>query len=446
MNDEYKYILVVDDSPDTREVLRRNLESRGFSVFTAGNVAQAVEALEKQHISLVISDVKMPGQTGFDLLRHVKENYKHTEVLLITGFPQLEDAVRAVKTGADEYLVKPFTNDELFEAVDNALDKLRIRSKTLKTEAPVHHGLIGESEAMQEVFKAVTKAAATSATVLIYGESGTGKEIVARAIHYGSSRASAPFVPVNCGSIPEQLIESELFGHVKGAFTGATASRAGFFQTAEKGTIFLDEIGDAGLAMQVKLLRVLQEKEVYMVGSSKPRTVDVRITAASNRDLSALIEKGAFREDLYYRLNVFSINIPPLRKRGEDIILLINHFIKKSSREFGKQPPRISDEALQVLTRYHWPGNVRELENVVQRITAMTDGDIIEVPDLPSLMRFSALRSGDLTRSLEEVEAQYIQDVMAHENGNKTNAAKILGIDRKTLREKLKKIQAKNSQ
>lgn len=433
-------ILIVDDSPDTREVLRRNLLSRGHLVLTASDGADAIRTLNNSPVDLIITDVRMPGIDGLDLLRHIRENFKEHEVLIITGFPTVESAVRAMKTGAEGYLTKPFTDEELFGAVDRALEKLRLKKTAARLPtAPVRHGLIGESGPMQEVYHAVARAAASPATVLIQGESGTGKEIVARAIHYSSPRASFPFVPVNCGSIPESLLESELFGYVKGAFTGASGSRAGFFQTADRGTILLDEVSEASLSMQVKLLRVLQEKEICMLGSSTVRKVDVRITAATNKDLHALSIKGLFREDLYYRLNVFTIDVPPLRERGDDIILLIQHFIRKQAEEFGRRPPRLSDEALRILRGYHWPGNVRELENVVQRLVAMTEGDLIEVPDLPSLMRFSALQAGDFRRTLAEVEVEYIQKVLASVNGNKSAAAEILGIDRKTLREKLRK-------
>jgi two-component system response regulator HydG len=292
---------------------------------------------------------------------------------------------------------------------------------------------------MHHVFDMIAKAASTSATVLISGESGTGKELIARAIHYSSPRNTAPFVPVNCGAIPEELLESELFGHVKGAFTGATETRAGFFQTADGGTIFLDEISETRLSMQVKLLRVLQDKEVCMVGSTRSRKVDARILASTNKDLLSLVKKGGFREDLFFRLNVITIDLPPLRERSDDILLLAHHFVKQFSEESGKPTPRFSDEALQVLRNYHWPGNVRELENVIQRLVIMTDGNLIEVPDLPSLMRFSALRGEGFNRTLAEVETEYIRNVLASVEGNKTRASEILGIDRKTLREKLRK-------
>jgi len=434
-------ILIVDDAAATLEVLQRYLTAAGYQVFTASSVAEALEILESTALELVITDLKMPKVSGLDLVRHVRENFKDTEVMMITGYPSIEGAVNAVKTGAEEFLAKPFTDDELLAAVRRVLDKLRIRRSGHMTSvqaAPVHKGFIGCSKVMQNVFAAITKAASTSATVLITGESGTGKELTARAIHYGSSRSSAPFVPVNCGGIPESLLESELFGHVKGAFTGATESRAGFFHAADGGTIFLDEVSDMSLAMQVKLLRVLQDKEICMVGSSRSRKVDVRILAATNKELHELVKKDSFREDLFYRLNVITILMPPLRDRDDDILLLARHFAVKFADDAGKPAPRFSDEALQSLRSYDWPGNVRELENVVQRLVVMTDGDIIEVPDLPCLMRFTALRKTGFTRTLAEVEAEYIGNVLESVDGNKTRAAEILGIDRKTLRQKIK--------
>ena len=434
-------ILVVDDSVDTLEVLQRNLQAKGYQVFTAPGVESAVGILEHTPVDLVITDLKMPKVSGLDLVRHVRENLKNTEVMMITGYPSIGGAVDAVKTGAEDYLAKPFTDEELFSAVGRALDKLRSRRAA---QAPAYRtsaspfGLVGESPAMQEVFSAIAKVAATPATVLITGESGTGKELVARAIHYSSPRASAPIVPVSCAAIPEGLLESELFGHVKGSFTGASETRAGFLQTAEGGTIFLDEISSTTLSTQVKLLRVLQEKEVCMVGSTRARRVDIRILAATNKDLLSLVKHDAFREDLYFRLNVLTIDVPPLRDRGDDVFILTRHFAARFAREMGKAAPRFSDQVLQVLRSYHWPGNVRELENVVQRLVVMNEGGVVEVSDLPSLMRFSGLRNASFNRTLAEVEAEYIRNVLASVNGNRTRAAEILGIDRKTLREKLK--------
>jgi DNA-binding NtrC family response regulator len=290
---------------------------------------------------------------------------------------------------------------------------------------------------MLGVFRAISKAASTKATVLITGESGTGKELVARAIHYGSPRRTAPFVPVNCGGIPEGLIESELFGHARGAFTGATETRAGLFQTADGGTIFLDEIGEIGPSMQVKLLRVLQEKEVFMLGSRRPRKVDVRILAASNKDLQTLVKKGILREDLFFRINVLPLEVPPLRKRGDDVLILARHFATRFAREIERPAPEFTDGALRVLRDYDWPGNVRELENVIQRLVVMLEENVVDVSDLPALMRFSAPTGSGPYRMLAEVEAEHVRNVLAAVHGNKTRAAEILGIDRKTLRDKL---------
>lgn len=435
-------ILVVDDSPDTLELLQRNLESKGYRVLIAPGAVEAIKILEAVPADLVITDLKMPEVDGLTLVRHIHENYKSTEVIMITGYPSIEGAVEAVKTGAEEFLAKPFTDEELFSAVQRVLEKLRISKaaeKPLKPFPGSRHGLIGESKAMQKVLSAIEKAASSPATILITGESGTGKELVARAIHYRSSRASSPFVPINCGGIPESLLESELFGYVKGAFTGAVETRAGFFQTAEGGTIFLDEISETSLTMQVKLLRVLQDKEIFLVGARQSQKADIRIIAATNKDLLALVKKEEFREDLYYRLNVITIDIPPLREREEDILLLIKHFSIKFTKDLGKTLPRFSDKALQVLKSYDWPGNVRELENIIQRLIIMTEGDSIGIPDLPSLMRFSALQGVSPNRTLAEVEAEHIRSVLANVDGNKTQAAKILGITRKTLRDKLKK-------
>jgi two-component system response regulator HydG len=435
-------ILIVDDVPNTLEVLQRNLSSVGFTVYTASNVPKAIRILESSRIDLVITDFKMPEVNGLDLTRHVRENYRDTEIMMITGYPSLEGAVKAVKTGAEDYLAKPFTDEELFEAVDRVLNKLRMRRRKQKkvfTTSIAFEGFIGDTRVMQEVITVIKKAASTNATVLITGESGTGKEIAARAIHYNSARASAPFIAVNCSAIPESLQESELFGYVKGAFTGAEQSRAGLFQTADQGTIFLDEVSETSLSMQAKLLRAIQEKEIFMLGSSKPVQIDVRILASTNKNLLDVIKKGTFREDLYYRLNVISLVLPPLRQRQADIPVLIDYFTKRYSKEIQKKAIRFTDRALDTLQKYEWPGNVRELENLMQRLMIMTDYETVDVVDLPPYMRFSAAHVSGLGRSLEEVEIEYIVNVLSSVRGNKTKAAEILGIDRKTLREKLNK-------
>jgi DNA-binding NtrC family response regulator len=432
-------ILVVDDAPNTLEILQRNLQAAGYCVFTAADVAGAIQLLQQVPFDLVITDFKMPKASGLELVQHIRENLKDTEVMMITGYPSVGGAVGAVKAGAAEYLAKPFTDEELLSAVGGILERLRVRRLAQASSARMSssYGLVGESPAMMKVFHEIAKAAPTAATVLVTGESGTGKELVARAIHYNSPRASAPFVPVNCAAIPETLLESELFGFVKGAFTGANETRAGFFQTADGGSIFLDEVSATTSSTQVKLLRVLQEREVCMIGSPRPRKVDIRIVAATNKDLSELIKKDLFREDLYFRLNVVTIALPPLRERGDDVLLLIRHFAGKHAREMGKPEPRFSDQALDILRHYHWPGNVRELENVIQRLIVMSEDEMVEAADLPQLMRFSGLHTAGFDRPLAEIEAEYIKNVLASVSGNRTRAAQILGIDRKTLRDKL---------
>jgi len=432
-------ILAVDDSPDALELFKRHLEPAGYTVITATSAEEASRILKDAFFELVITDMKMPRVSGLDLIRHIRSNYKELGILMVTGYPSIGNAVEAVRLGAENYLAKPFTKIELLAAVQTALSNQRKRSLDYPL-APPPSGIIGGSEPMQTIFNAIEKAAAVRANVLITGESGTGKELVARAIHYQSDRASHPFVPVNCGGIPESLLESELFGHVKGAFTGATETRAGFFQTGNKGTIFLDEVGETSPSMQVKLLRVLQEKEICMVGSAKPQKIDVRIIAGTNKNLQGLIKRERFREDLFYRLNVINIELPPLRVRHADILLLLRYFSAKYAEEMGRPAPQYSDRALEILSGYSWPGNVRELENLVQRLMAMVDGDVIDTPDMPSNMRSACISNeAGLNRTLEQAETEYIRNVLDSVSGNKTKAAKILDIDRKTLREKLKR-------
>jgi len=438
-------ILVVDDAPTALDILERNLSSQGHAVFAASNAADAVKILESSPVDLVITDYKMPKISGLDLIRHIRENFHETEVIMITGYASVKGAVEAVKMGAEEYLPKPFTDEELFSAVERALNKRELRTTVRGRKpriTPNSYGIIGDSDAVRKMLAEIGKAAESTATVLVLGESGTGKELVARAVHYSSSRAAAPFVPVNCGAIPEKLLESELFGFMRGAFTGAHESRAGFFQTADGGTILLDEVNEMSPAMQVKLLRVLQDKQVCMVGARKTQKVDVRITASSNKDLRALVNKGIFREDLFFRLNVITITAPPLRERQDDIPLLLRHFADKFAGELGKKAPGFSDEAVQVLMSYAWPGNIRELENLIQRLIIMMDGTTVKAPDLPPFMRFSAMSGPAPFRSLAEEEAAYIRRVLASVDGNKSRAAEILRIDRKTLRGKLKPFDA----
>ena len=435
-------VLVADEAPAAFEALRRDLVPAGYRVFAAMSAGDARQALASSHVDVVIANVRLPGGDDLCLVRHVREHLEGTEVLAITNYATVDGAVRAIKAGAHDYLVKPIERETLLAAVRAALETRRRRPG--QTPDPVaaspagSFGLWGESPVMRDVVRAIGKAASTSATVLVSGESGTGKELVARAIHYGSARASAPFVAVNCGAIPETLLESELFGYVKGAFTGASVTRAGFFQTADGGTIFLDEISETSHSMQVKLLRILQDREICMVGATHPRHVDVRIVASTNRDPQTLVAKGLLREDLFYRLNVVAIAVPPLRERGDDVLLLARQFARRFADEYGKPLPDFSAAALRALTAYAWPGNVRELENVVQRLLVMSEGELIDVPDLPSPMRAASPREIGAPRPLADVEAEYVRSVVATCGGNRSRAARILGIDRKTLRTKLR--------
>jgi len=435
-------VLVVDDSPESVELIKRNLESKGYQIYTANNVQSAIKLLASVSIDLLITDLKMPGENGIALVRHAYENYKGIGILVITGFPSIQGAVESIKIGAEEYLVKSFTDEELFEAVGRVLTKAKKNKIETGLPSLQTYGIIGDSDGMKKVFNIINKAKTTNATVLIYGESGTGKELVARALHYGASSTAAPFVPVNCGGIPDALLESELFGHVRGAFTGATETRAGFFQTADGGTIFLDEISNTSLAMQAKLLRVLQEKEFYMVGSKKTFKVNVRVVAATNVDLMQLVKKGLFREDLYYRLNIITIDLPPLRERGDDILKLIYFFLEKYVKELGKSSMKFTTKALSALKEYSWPGNVRELQNMIHRLVIMAEDTTIDIFDLPDLLRFSGKQSKGLDRKLEDVEREYILDALAANTNNISQTALVLGIDRKTLRDKLKKYSA----
>ena len=378
-------ILIVDDSPDTLEILQRQLCSAGYAAKVAPGVAEAIGILEFHPVDLVITDMKMPRLSGLDLVRYIRENAADTEIMIMTAYPCIDSAIQSVKDGAEDYLTKPFTEAELFAAIERVREKLLLRRSAHADAAPsASYGIIGESSAMQSVFSLIDKAASTLVNVLISGESGTGKELVARAIHYGSDRASAPFVSVNCTAIPDTLIESELFGHVKGAFTGAKDSRTGFFQVADGGTIFLDEIGDASPNLQGKLLRVLQNKEIHLVGSSHVRKVDTRVIAATHKDLKALVQKNLFREDLFYRLVVIDIPVPPLREREGDLMSLIHYFLSKFSKEMHRSIPEFTDNALQAIRNYSWPGNVRELENLIQRLMVVVDADRIDVIDLPA--------------------------------------------------------------
>lgn len=434
-------VLLVDDSHDMLELLRRNMNELGLNPYGASAVVDAIEILESSPVDLVITDLNMPEIGGVQLVKYMGQHFSSIPVLVITGYPNVQDAVEVIKLGAVEYLTKPFTFDELQAAINeilsNTIEPKQSEEETHKLDS--FHGIIGRSDAMQKLFSTIDKTKNNKATVLISGESGTGKEMVARAIHYNSNFSSAPFVPVNCGAIPEQLLESELFGHLKGAFTGAITNRVGFFQAADGGTLFLDEITNASMAVQAKLLRAIQEKEVTMLGGTKSQKVDVRIITATNSNIEEMIANKSFREDLYYRLNVISIDIPPLRHRESDVNLLIDSFNQKFSKEANKKPIKIPKAIKTILSEYTWPGNIRELENFIHRLVILNDTKV-GIDDLPNYMKISTPSTEDSRLiSLSEMELIHIKKVLLAANNNKTQAAEILGIDRKTLREKLKK-------
>ena len=437
-------ILIVDDSLEMLEVINRHLSSFGYYVFQSSNVPDAIDILKSTTIDLLISDLQMPEIDGMQLINYCQEHYPEMATLVITGYPSVSGAVEAVKSGVLDYLVKPFTKDELKIVVENALQKSNEgQNEALSSEIPqalrATFGMVGNSEKMQRLAELINRVKDTKATILVQGESGTGKELVARAIHYSGKFAKSPFVAVNCGGIPENLLESELFGFLKGSFTGANDTRAGFFQAADGGSIFLDEIGNASLNVQTRLLRTLQEKEITMVGSTKSQKIDVRIIAATNSNLLDMVKEGTFREDLYYRLNVVNVEMPPLREREEDIPILVRFFIRKYVDEFNKSKISMDEKALAILQRHSWPGNIRELENVVQRAIIMCE-NAIEVKDLPDYLKLAepiSDPSSALSKTLKEIEKEHILKVLNYVNGNKSKAAEILGIDRKTLRQKL---------
>ena len=443
MSEEAARILVVDDAAPTREIIERHLRAQGHDVRTAPNVAAAMALLRNDQFDLVLTDLRMPGADGLELVRHIRDHHRWTGCIMLTGFATVGGAVLAMREGVQDYLSKPFSEAELQTAVRSALAKIKLR-RDLESSTPVTtpDGMIGRSPEMQRVYRLIARAADTTAPVLITGESGTGKELVARAIHYRGPRRGNAFQAVNCAAIPEPLLESELFGHVKGAFTGAVSARDGFFAAADGGTLFLDEVGELSPIAQAKLLRVLQEQQVQPVGADQPRKVDVRIIAATNRDLERRAVAGEFRQDLFFRLHVLPIELPPLRERGDDVILLFRHFLAAASGATAgvSIQPRVSEAAIAALRRYPWPGNVRELQNLAQRLVILSDSGVIDTVDLPAPMRHSALHAptGDAKQSLREVEIEHIRRVLASVDGNKTKAAAILGIDRKSLREKLK--------
>jgi two-component system response regulator AtoC len=435
-------LLVVDDDPVTLTLLNEVLSKEGYGVDTALGGEEAIAKGMDQLFDVVITDVKMGDKDGMEVLRSFKKNAPDTTVIMITAFGSIETAIEAIREGAFDYISKPFKLEEIKITVQRALEQRRLlqENKQYRQEllSKYHfENFIGRTPQILQVYKTIAKVANTKSTVLIYGESGTGKELVARSIHYNSQRNQRPFIPVDCASLVETLLETELFGHVRGAFTGAISTKKGLFEEADGGTLFVDELSNLNLSLQTKLLRFLQDHEIKRVGGTESIKVDVRVIAATNQPLEPLIKKGTFREDLFYRLNVVSITLPPLRERKEDIPLLANHFLQKFSEEHHKAISHISPEALEILMRFDWPGNVRELENTIERALILSPLPIILPEDLPQKLLGSEQAGGpsysEKPLSLREVERRHILKVLQETNGNKKKAAEILGIDRTTL-------------
>jgi two-component system nitrogen regulation response regulator NtrX len=444
-------VLVVDDEAGVRASLAAILGDEGYAVDEADSGERALTALEARRYDLVLLDVWLPGADGLEVLGRIREADPELPVVVISGHGTIETAVRAVRLGAHDFVEKPLSLEKTLLAVRNALQRRRLETeiRALKRQLDERYVMVGESAALKRLRAEIAQAAPTSGRVLIFGENGTGKELVARAIHARSLRASGPFVEVNCAAIPEELIESELFGHVKGAFTGALATRKGKFELADGGTIFLDEIADMSLKTQAKVLRALQEQRIEPVGGAGSVAVDVRVIAATNKDLDEEIRKSRFREDLYFRLNVIPFHVPPLRERREDVPLLARHFMEVLSAEHGRRPRTITPEALAALSRLPWPGNVRELRNIIERLVIMTPGDTIELRHLPSSLLeglpAGAAPSGEapatpgtLARAREDFERRYILRRYRECGGNMSRTAEALGVERSNLYRKMK--------
>ena len=446
-------ILVVDDERSMQEFLEIMLRKEGYSVATASDVDTALVALEADDYDLLITDIQMPGRDGLELLRCARKLQEEIVVIMITAFATTETAIAAMKDGAYDYITKPFKVDEISLVVQKALEKklLASENRRLRDElrsARQERPLVGNSPAMDAIFEMISRVAATKTNVLICGESGTGKELVARAIHVESDRAEEPFVALNCAAIPENLLESELFGHVKGSFTGATGNKEGLFEAANRGTLFLDEVGELGAPLQVKLLRAIQEKTIRRVGGTDDRAVDVRILSATNRRLEDEVAEGRFREDLYYRLNVIQIDLPPLRDRLEDLPLLVHHFVEKYSRELDKPVNGFEPDAMRVLGSYRFPGNVRELENLVERAVALARGEWISADALPPTL-YAAQPSApaqipqdgvQLDSLVADYERGLLREALHRAGGVKKKAAQLLGISFRSFRYRLEKL------
>jgi len=446
-------ILVADDEAIIRKSFVRALQDDGFEVEGAADGQEAIELLKTHPFDLVITDLRMPNADGREVLRHVKAHCPNTEVVILTGYGSIQNAVAAIKDGACNYITKPLNKHELLRMAREVAEKTELRGRVEQLQSQLEeryalHNLVGRSPAMQAVYDLIEKVGEADCNVVITGESGTGKELVARAIHFSGPRADTPFVAVNCGALPETIVESELFGHERGAFTGAERQHPGYFESASGGTIFLDEFTELSLNTQVKLLRVIQQREVVRVGSTSPIAIDVRILVATNRDPNECLRQGTLREDLFYRLNVVTIVVPPLRQRVEDIPLLVEHFLQRLRQKFSEPAKRITPAALDVLVAHSWPGNVRELENVVERSVTLTPGSVIDVASLPKLGSPTASPLPSVTgmpfaeakrRIQEHFERETIADALKTSRGNITRAAQALGLARSALQRLIKR-------
>jgi DNA-binding NtrC family response regulator len=458
MAEGQKHLLIVDDESALREAIAERLADHGFIVEQAGSGEEALQRLSDFAFDILITDLRLPGIDGAQVIESALERYPEIIAIVITGYGTVKDAVEAIKQGAADFITKPFQFDALLHVLRSALEQRRLKSENAYLRSQLEDryridGLVGRSRIMRELFQLLETVAATSSTVLITGETGTGKELAARAIHHNSPRRANRFVALNCSAIPETLLEAELFGHVRGAFTGAVGARQGRLEQAHKGTLFLDEVGTMSPALQAKLLRVLQEREFERVGDSHTVKIDVRVIAATHSDLTKMVAEGAFREDLFYRLNVIPVKLPPLRERREDIPLLVQHFLQKLAAESGRSAVTISQDALRRLMAYHWPGNIRQLENAIERALAFSQGrSQIDVHDLTSDIQDQTGRSDssevwfpddglDFARYIETIELALIRQSLERTQGNKRQAAKLLNLKRTTLIEKLKRLE-----
>ena len=459
MADTQKHLLIVDDEAALRSAIAERLADQGFTVVQAGSGEEAMPLLAEFAFDILITDLRLPGMGGREVLDAALERYPDIIAIVITGYGTVKDAVDAIKQGAADFVTKPFQFDALLHVVQSAVEQRRLKSENAYLRSQLEDryridGLVGKSRVMRDLFQLLETVAATSSTVLITGETGTGKELAARAIHHNSARRANRFVALNCSAIPETLLEAELFGHARGAFTGAVGTRQGRLEQAHKGTLFLDEVGTMSPSLQAKLLRVLQEREFERVGDSHTIKIDVRVVAATHSDLAKMVGEGSFREDLFYRLNVLPVQLPPLRERREDIPLLVQHFLQRLAQDSGRTGMTVSQEAMRRLMAYRWPGNVRQLENTVERALAFTQGrSVIDVQDLPpEIQNHAGVIEGaetwlpedglDFERYIEGIELSLIKRSLERTQGNKRQAARLLNLKRTTLIEKLKRLEA----